>query len=56
MSLSPYLRQSAGINLNVNEFCYGVYNQCESFICLDIIVKNREIHIKRYLSDRSVLN
>jgi hypothetical protein len=30
------------------EFCYGVYNQYESFICLDLIVKNREVLIKRY--------
>jgi hypothetical protein len=25
------------------EFCYGVLNQCESFIYLDLIVKNREV-------------
>jgi hypothetical protein len=30
------------------EFCYGVYNHCESFICLDLMVKNRKISIKRY--------
>jgi hypothetical protein len=30
------------------EFCYSVYNQYESFICLDLIVKNIEIPIKRY--------
>jgi hypothetical protein len=30
------------------EFCYGVYNQCELFICLDLMVKNREVPIKRY--------
>jgi hypothetical protein len=30
------------------EFCYSVYNQCESFICLDLIVKNRELLIERY--------
>jgi hypothetical protein len=30
------------------EFCYGVYNQCESFICLDLMVKKREIPIERY--------
>jgi hypothetical protein len=30
------------------EFYYGVYNQCESFICLDLMVKNREVPIKRY--------
>jgi hypothetical protein len=30
------------------EFCYGVYNQCESFICLDLMVKNREVPIERY--------
>jgi hypothetical protein len=32
----------------VQEFCYGVYNQCESFIYLDLMVKNREVTIKRY--------
>jgi hypothetical protein len=32
----------------LDEFCYGVYNQCESFICLDLIVKNREVPIERY--------
>jgi hypothetical protein len=30
------------------EFCYGVYNRCESSICLDLIVKNRDVPIKRY--------
>jgi hypothetical protein len=30
------------------EFWYGVHNQCESFIYLDLIVKNREIPIERY--------
>jgi hypothetical protein len=30
------------------EFCYGVYNQCESFICLDLMVKNREVPIEMY--------
>jgi hypothetical protein len=29
------------------EFCYSVYNQRESFIYLDLMVKNREIPIKR---------
>jgi hypothetical protein len=29
------------------EFCYGVYNQCESFIYLDLMVKNREVPIER---------
>jgi hypothetical protein len=27
------------------EFYYSVYNQCELFICLDLIVKNREVPI-----------
>jgi hypothetical protein len=36
-------------NLNlIYEFCYGLYNQYGSFIYLDLIVKNREISIKRY--------
>jgi hypothetical protein len=30
------------------EFCYGVYNQRESFICLDLMVKNMEVPIERY--------
>jgi hypothetical protein len=30
------------------KFCYGVYNQCESFIWLDLMVKNREVSIERY--------
>jgi hypothetical protein len=30
------------------EFCYSVYNQRELFICLDLIVKNREISIEMY--------
>jgi hypothetical protein len=30
------------------EFCYGVYNQCKSFICLDLMVKNKEILIESY--------
>jgi hypothetical protein len=29
------------------EFCYGVYNQYESFICLYLMVKNNEIPIER---------
>jgi hypothetical protein len=31
-----------------DEFCSGVYNQYELFICLDLIVKNRNIPIERY--------
>jgi hypothetical protein len=30
------------------EFCYNVYNQRESFICLDPIVTNMEVPIERY--------
>jgi hypothetical protein len=30
------------------EFCYNVCNQCESFIYLDLMVKNRKLPIKRY--------
>jgi hypothetical protein len=32
----------------VEEFCYGVYNQCDSFIYLDLIIKNMYITIERY--------
>jgi hypothetical protein len=31
-----------------NKFCYDVYNQCESFICLDLMFKNIEIPIEMY--------
>jgi hypothetical protein len=31
-----------------NEVCYSVTNQYESFICLDLMVKNRYVCIKRY--------
>jgi hypothetical protein len=31
------------------EFCYGVYNQCELFIYLDLMVKNRKILIESYV-------
>jgi hypothetical protein len=30
------------------EFCYCVYNQHDSFICLDQILKNSEIPVERY--------
>jgi hypothetical protein len=30
------------------EFCYGVYNQYELFIYLDLMVKNMEVPIERY--------
>jgi hypothetical protein len=30
------------------EFCYNVYNKYESFICLDLMVKNIEVPIKKY--------
>jgi hypothetical protein len=33
----------------IPQFCYGVYNQCESFIYLDLIVKNREILLRDIL-------
>jgi hypothetical protein len=26
---------------------YSVYNQCEPFICLDLMVKNKKISIER---------
>jgi hypothetical protein len=38
-----------GIPIEV-EFCYSVTNQRESFICLDLLVKNRKVTIERYLS------
>jgi hypothetical protein len=30
------------------EFCYGVSNQYELFICVDLMVKNREVALKSY--------
>jgi hypothetical protein len=33
-----------------NEFCYGVYNQRESFIYLDLMIKNRELLIESYFN------
>jgi hypothetical protein len=29
----------------VHDFCYGVYNQCESFIYLYLMVKNRGTYL-----------
>jgi hypothetical protein len=42
------IRQVLLLLPKLEEFYYGVYNQCESFICLDLMVKNREISIERY--------
>jgi hypothetical protein len=36
-----------GIIQLLEEFCYGVYNQDETFIYLDLMDKNKEIHIER---------
>jgi hypothetical protein len=36
------------ISYNNKEFCYGVYNQCDSFICLDLMIKNMKVPIERY--------
>jgi hypothetical protein len=41
-------RRGEGMEATPLEFCYGVYNQRELFICLDLMVKNREIPIKMY--------
>jgi hypothetical protein len=30
------------------EFCYSVYNQYETFIYLDIMVKNKDLPTERY--------
>jgi hypothetical protein len=38
------------LKANKKDFCYGVYNQYESFIYLDLMVKNREVHIGRYFT------
>jgi hypothetical protein len=45
---SEQLNANIYIVLTVLEFCYGVYNQYESFIYLNLMVKNREIPIERY--------
>jgi hypothetical protein len=39
---------SGHVQSTMNEFCYTVYNQRESFICLDLVVKNIKVYIKRY--------
>jgi hypothetical protein len=38
------------------EFCYSVYNQCEPFICLYLMVKNRDVLLRGILSGGPVLN
>jgi hypothetical protein len=51
MALNPWdfcpglLRKEENIIL---EFYYSMYNQHESFIYLDLIIKNRKIPIERY--------
>jgi hypothetical protein len=30
------------------EFCFSIINQRESFICSDLMIKNREVSIERY--------
>jgi hypothetical protein len=48
----PFSKQMHGwrcpLTTLYNEFCYGVINQCESFIYLNLMIKNREIYIERY--------
>jgi hypothetical protein len=34
----------------IKEFCYNVYNQYESLICLDLMIKNMKIPIKMYFN------
>jgi hypothetical protein len=46
-------RAITGLDLNgcfKKEFCYSVYNQYESFIYLDLMVKNREVPIEWYFN------
>jgi hypothetical protein len=47
-----FLKRAKNIKVNflpiLSKFCYSVYNQHESFIYLDLMVKNRKIHIERY--------
>jgi hypothetical protein len=38
------------------EFCYGVYNQCELFICLDLMVKTGRYLLRGTLSGGPVPN
>jgi hypothetical protein len=35
-------------------FCYIVYDQCQSFIYLDLMVQNSEISIERWISIKLV--
>jgi hypothetical protein len=37
------------------EFCYNVYNRRETFIYLDLMVKNREVPIKRYYTSTKLV-
>jgi hypothetical protein len=47
--LSNFIGSHSSLDVDiVYNFCYGVYNQCELFIYLDLIVKNREVPIERY--------
>jgi hypothetical protein len=32
----------------IYKFCYGVTNQCETFIYLNIMIKNREVYTEMY--------
>jgi hypothetical protein len=34
----------------IKEFCYNVYNQYESLICLDLMIKNMKIPIEMYFN------
>jgi hypothetical protein len=43
----PWVRRKMVSCMKI-EFCYGVSNQYESFICLDLMVKNREVPIESY--------
>jgi hypothetical protein len=36
-------------NVYLYEFYYSVYNQRESFIYLDLMIKNIGVHIERYI-------
>jgi hypothetical protein len=48
LSLTIQNGEFANHYVSLSKFCYGVYNQCESFIYLNLIVKNREVSIERY--------
>jgi hypothetical protein len=47
LSLIPFIHACFSFWVNL-EFCHYMYNQRESFVWIDLMVKNRERSIKKY--------